>query len=67
MTRLRILEPEVDRVKADLHRDVKPDDDLACLQVLRDEHKARRLGGDWRDFRIQAWDQRRGWVEHTAR
>jgi hypothetical protein len=67
VTKLQILEPEVDRVKATVFRDVKADDDLACLQVLRDAHKERRLGGDWREWRIRAWDQRRGWIEHAAR
>jgi hypothetical protein len=64
VTKLQILEPEVDRVKATVFRDVKPEDDLACLQILRDTHKEMRLGGDWREWRIRAWHQRRGWIDH---
>jgi hypothetical protein len=67
VTKLQILAPEVDRVHAELYRDVKADDDLRCLAILRDEHKDRRLGGDWRDWRIRAWDQRRGWIVHPDR
>jgi hypothetical protein len=64
MTRLRIVEEAAMGLdRGELHRDVKPDDRLACLVILRDEVKRRGLG-DWTRFRIDAWDSYAGWIEH---
>lgn len=64
MTRLRILEEEAMNLdRGELHRDVKPDDRLACLLILRGEIEARGLG-DWTRYRIEAWDAYAGWIPH---
>lgn len=63
-TRVRILEAATDRVRAEFTvPGVDPDDATTLLLLLAREARTRRLG-DPDDYRVQAWHQRRGWVEH---
>lgn len=65
MTRLRIVVDELDLARGgEFRRDVRPDDDLGCLAILRNEAKARGLAGDWTRYRIEAFDPQRGWLQH---
>jgi hypothetical protein len=64
VTEIRIKELRTDRVRAKFAvPDVKASDSYALLLILGREVKARNLGKP-EQFRIEAWDQRRGWLEH---
>ena len=63
MTRVRIKEARTTRVKTAFEADVDPMDTTACVRLLEREVAARRLGPPDR-WTIQAWHQRRGWIEH---
>lgn len=65
MPDVKVMETATDRVRVEFRADVDPGDEVACLALLRRTVTAQRLGSPG-DFRIQVWDQRRGWQEYRT-
>lgn len=65
MPDVKVMETATDRVRVEFRADVDPGDEVACLALLRRTVTTQRLGLP-SDYRIQVWDQRRGWQEYRT-
>jgi len=65
MARVRVLPVGLDRVHRSFEASVSADDPIGCAALLAKTVKAERLG-EPSAWRLQVWDQRRGWVEHRT-